>query len=299
MASSIAPPAVESSEQKSLIELRCRVDRRLETLLAESASDDDPVSRAMRESLLAPGRRVRPILLILAGRELGGDLPALLDLGCAVEMIHTASLILDDLPCMDDASLRRGRPTMHRLYGEDVAMLAVVALLSRASGVVAESTGLFAQQRTQMVERLSRAVGIQGLVKGQYEDLHEACHVRSIEAVMATNTRKTGVLFQAAMYMAALAAGADETVIEHLDRFALALGQAYQLCDDLSDGCAAQGKDVHQDRDKTTLVSLLGPEEVRRRLAGQLEEADRHLSAVYGADSSLSRFMRGLFPLFR
>lgn len=297
MGSFIANPSAMGEGRDAFIELRCRIDRRLEELLSECG--DDPVSRAMRDSLLAPGRRVRPMLLVLAGQELNGELPALLDLGCAVEMVHTASLILDDLPCMDDASLRRGRPTLHRQYGEDVAMLAVVALLSRASCVVVGAVDLPAQRRMQMVERLSLAVGIQGLVKGQYEDLHEACHSRSIEAVMTTNTRKTGVLFQATLFMAALAAGASEAAMDALDRFALALGQAYQLCDDLSDGSATHGKDVHQDRGKTTLVSLLGPEEARRRLALQLEAADRHLGAVYGANSSFSQFVHGLFPPFR
>lgn len=297
MGSFIANPAAMGEGRDAFLELRRRIDRRLEELLSECA--DDPVSRAMRDSLLAPGRRVRPMLLVLAGQELNGALPALLDLGCAVEMVHTASLILDDLPCMDDARLRRGRPALHRQYGEDVAMLAVVALLSRASGVVAGAVDLPAQRRMQMVERLSLAVGIQGLVKGQYEDLHEACHPRSIEAVMATNTRKTGVLFQATLFMAALAAGASEAVMDALDRFALALGQAYQLCDDLSDGNASHGKDVDQDHGKTTLVSLLGPEEARRRLALQLEAADRHLASVYGANSSFSQFVHGLFPAFR
>ncbi len=276
--------------------LRCQIDARLEQLLPRQA--DDPVTLAMRDCLLSGGKRVRPCLLILTARGLGNDSPPLLDLGCAVEMIHSASLILDDLPCMDDASLRRGRPTTHRQYGEDIAMLSMVALLSRAFGLVSEASGLAPEICTQMVTQLSRAVGDQGLVRGQYQDLHASQQLRSVNDVSTTNTLKTGVLFQATLALAGLAAGANELTASRLKCFALAFGQAYQLYDDLTDGLAVNGKDVDQDNGKTTLVALLGEEEVRQRLAGHLAKADRHLTAVFGADSSLGRFMHGLFSRF-
>nr|WP_298414579.1 polyprenyl synthetase family protein [uncultured Halomonas sp.] len=289
--------APESGESASPDAIRQAVERRLGELLSDTKESDDPVSQAMRSSVLAPGKRIRPVLLVLAARELGCRVSALFDLGSAVEMIHTASLILDDLPCMDNASMRRGRPTIHRQYGEDVAMLAVVALLSRALGVVSEVSALTPGHRTQMVSQLSRAVGAQGLVKGQYEDLHEAQKSRSVADIMVTNRHKTGVLFQVSMQMVALITGIDRAATESLERFALALGQAYQLCDDLGDGDAAQGKDVDQDRDKATLVNLLGPQEVRRLLNEQLEEANRHLNAVYGERSAVNDFLKQLFSL--
>ena len=274
-------------------ELRRQVDARLDELLPKVGGD--AVSLAMRDCLLAGGKRVRPSLLVLAARGLGHESPALLDLGCAVEMIHSASLILDDLPCMDDASLRRGRPTTHRQYGEDVAMLSMVALLSRAFGLVSSAPGIAPDIRAEMVTQLSRAVGDQGLVRGQYQDLHAAEHLRDVDDVTTTNTLKTGALFQATLALAGLAANASATVASHLQYFALALGQAYQLYDDLTDGLAVNGKDIDQDRGKATLVALLGEREVRRRLAGHLDEADLHLVAIFGADSPLSRFMHALF----
>lgn len=297
MGSSFTGLASEGSEFATLAGIRQAVERRLEELLFDTRESDDPVSQAMRSSVLAPGKRVRPLLLVLAARELGCRAPALLDLGAAVEMIHTASLILDDLPCMDNASMRRGRLTVHRQYGEDVAMLAVVSLLSRALGVVSEASALPAEQRALMVSQLSRAAGVRGLVKGQYEDLHEAQEPRSVADVMATNRHKTGVLFQVSMHMVALITGIDRAATDALERFALALGQAYQLCDDLGDCDAAHGKDIHQDRDKATLANLLGPQEVRRLLSEQLKEAERQLSAVYGERSALNDFLRNLFPL--
>ncbi|MGC3873436.1 polyprenyl synthetase family protein [Halomonas sp. GXIMD04776] len=296
MGSSFTDPAFDSAESESLAAIQQAFERRLEELLSDTQGSDDPVSQAMRTSLLVSGKRVRPLLLVLAARELGCPAPMLLDLGASVEMIHTASLILDDLPCMDNASMRRGRPTVHRQHGEDVAMLTVVALLSRAFGVVSEAPGLSAEQRTMMIGHLSQAIGAQGLVRGQYEDLHEAHRPRSVTDVMITNRHKTGVLFQVSLRMATLAAGTDQAATDALERFALALGQAYQLCDDLGDCSAVHGKDAYQDRDKATLVNLLGAEEVRRLLNEQLEEADRYLTLVYGPRSALCNFMRSLFP---
>ncbi|WP_227368835.1 polyprenyl synthetase family protein [Halomonas sp. M20] len=288
--------AFDSDDFASLDGIRQAVERRLDGLLTDTQASDDPVSQAMRSSVLAPGKRIRPLLLVLAARELDCREPALFDLGASIEMIHTASLILDDLPCMDNASMRRGRPTVHRQYGEDVAMLAVVALLSRALGVVSDASTLPAEQRTRMIGQLSRAADVQGLVKGQYEDLHEAQKPRSVADVMATNRHKTGVLFQASMQLVAVITGIDKAAADSLERFALALGQAYQLSDDLGDCSAAHGKDADQDRDKATLVNLLGAEEVCRLLSEQLEEADRQLTFVYGPCSALGNFTRSLFP---
>ncbi|MHB0774847.1 polyprenyl synthetase family protein [Halomonas sp. WWR20] len=290
------PLSVEDGfDLHDFVDIRARVDTRLGELLPNAEQAGDPVTLAMRESLLAGGKRVRPILLILAARGLGHRSAAPLELGCALEMVHTASLILDDLPCMDDASLRRGRPTVHRRFGEDVAMLAVVALLSEAFGLVASVPQVPSTLRAQLTARLTRAVGTHGLVKGQYEDLREGRQRRSANAIMTTNTLKTGVLFEVAMAMAVLVAEAREPVATSLRHFALTLGQAFQLYDDLTDGDAGQGKDTGQDDGKVTLVSLLGADEARRRLDFYLGEADRHLFDVYGPDPAISRFMHELF----
>ncbi|UAW99948.1 polyprenyl synthetase family protein [Halopseudomonas nanhaiensis] len=276
----------------TLVPLREDIDQHLAQLLGDD--EQDQVSQAMRDCTLAPGKRVRPLLLLMAARELGAPMHAGLDLACAVEMVHSASLVFDDLPCMDDAALRRGRPTVHRQYGEDIAMLAGIALLTRAFSVIAGAQNVDGQVRSRMVARLADAVGTQGLVKGQYRDLRDAS-ARSASDISASNRLKTGVLFEATLDIAAMLAGANQSVRDELARFADELGQAFQLCDDLLDDSPTQGKDVGKDQGKTTLVSLLGKDAVRRELLSHLDRADAHLEAVFGEDCLISRFTRRLF----
>lgn len=279
-------------------DIRDRIEGRLAELLPEDPQGRDTITQAMREAVLAGGKRVRSILLVLAARGLDRDTPALFELGCAVEMVHTASLILDDMPCMDNASMRRGRATVHLRFGEDVAILAAVALLTRAFELVSTAPGVPAAIRTEMVALLAEAVGMQGLVRGQYEDLQEGGKQRSAAAVTSTNRLKTALLFEAPVRMAALVAGAPDTKAGSLRSFALELGHAFQLLDDLGDESTANGKDAGQDRGKTTLLALLGTDQVRLQLAAHLAEGDRHLAAVYGQDQAISRFVRGLFGRF-
>lgn len=275
----------------TLVSLREDIDRHLSSLLGDD--EQDPVSQAMRDCTLAPGKRVRPLLLLLAARELGAPVGGALDLACAVEMVHSASLVFDDLPCMDDAKLRRGRPTIHRRYGEDIAVLAGIALLTRAFSVMA-SAEIDGSIRSRMVARLADAVGAQGLVRGQYRDLRENA-TRAAGDISTSNHLKTGVLFEATLDLAGLLAGADQHTCNELASFAGELGAAFQLCDDLLDDDPHRGKDAGQDHGKTTLVSLIGKEAVRRELLAHLDRADRHLIEALGADSLISRFMRALF----
>jgi geranylgeranyl diphosphate synthase type II len=210
-------------------------------------------------------------------------------------MVHAASLMLDDIPCMDNAALRRGRPTIHRQYGENVAILAAVALLSRAFGVVAEAQGLSAACKAASVAELSTAVGLQGLVQGQFLDLHEGDKARSPEAIQLTNELKTSRLFDATLQMAAIAAEASPQVRERLRCFALDLGQAFQLMDDLTDGLNGTGKDLNKDDGKSTLVAMLGAEVVHQRLSDHLRSADEHLANACPRGVSTRRFMRAWF----
>jgi geranylgeranyl diphosphate synthase type II len=145
---------------------RARVEARL-LALHPGSEGGMALTDAMAYSLLAGGKRLRPVLTVLTARILGADPAAALDPACAVEMIHTASLILDDLPCMDNALLRRGRPANHRVFGEDVANLAAVSLLSEAFGVLSRAPGLTPVIRCQLVELLADAVGPGGLADGQ------------------------------------------------------------------------------------------------------------------------------------
>ncbi len=272
--------------------LREKVNNRLIDLLPPG-DDDDRVCAAMRAGTLAPGKRIRPLLLLLAARDLGcrKNHPGLMDLACAVEMVHAASLMLDDMPCMDNALMRRGRPTVHHLYGENITILAAVALLSKAFGLVAAADGLSGRCRAQAVAALSGAVGLQGLVRGQSQDLFAGNALRSTDAIISTNHLKTSMLFDATLQIAALAADAPQTVRQRLGCFAKDLGQAFQLLDDLADGHRGTGKDINQDHGKSTLVAMLGPEEVHLRLRQHLHSADKHFSGVGSHGISTRRFM--------
>ncbi|WP_414148939.1 polyprenyl synthetase family protein [Erwinia sp. BNK-24-b] len=284
------------SQESELRALRDALHRRLDQLIP-AGGERDRVSAAMREGALAPGKRIRPLLLMLAACDLGCDKnhPGLLDLACAVEMVHAASLVLDDIPCMDNAALRRGRPTIHRQFGQDVAILAAVALLSNAFGVVAAAEGLSDACRAQAVAELSAAVGLQGLVQGQFRDLNEGNVARSEEAIADTNELKTSMLFSATLQMAALAADASPEIRQKLGFFARDLGQAFQLLDDLADGHSGTGKDLNKDEGKSTLVALLGVEAVQQRLHAHLHSADQHLSWACQHGLATRRFMHSWF----
>ena len=294
-----ATAAPRASTPESLIrELRSAVETRLGELLPDARGERGGVAAAMRYGVLAPGKRVRPMMVLLAARGLGADPRDLLDVACALEMVHAASLFLDDLPCMDDAQLRRNQPTVHVAYGEDVAMLAAVALLACAWRTAAKANGLPPRVRTEMVAVLSDAVGTDGLVAGQYRDLHEAGPQRTAGHAAQTNQQKTGALFTAAFELAALAAGSPRRTRELLREAADALGQAFQLADDLADGeldPAVIGKDCHQDAGKSTLVALVGPSGTRRLLDVQLRRAWGLLDEALPSDTVLGAFMQGVF----
>lgn len=291
---SLSVAATECSQQ-DLHSIREAVDQRLGEWLPADPTGRNQVGNAMRDSALPAGKRVRPLLLVLAARGLGSSSPSLIDLGCAVEMVHASSLIIDDMPCMDDAQVRRGRPAIHRGYGEDVAVLAAIALLSKAFSLVSSLPNVSAALRAQLVTELANAVGMQGLVHGQYKDLREGATQRSADDIATTNDLKTGVLFGATLNMAALIAGAAETQRRILAKFARELGQAFQLLDDLRDGAPDTGKDQLKDAGKSTLVSLLGPEAAHKQLRRHIAQADASLAAVYGPDQDVSRFMHRLF----
>ncbi|QXG43602.1 polyprenyl synthetase family protein [Pseudomonas viridiflava] len=280
---------------KQLADMRERIEKRLDELLPQEGNERDLVALAMREGTLAPGKRVRPMLLILAAEGLGHSEDASLDLGCAVEMIHAASLVLDDMPCMDNAQLRRGRPTVHLKFGQDVAILAAIALLSRAFGVVAAIKDVPPANRTRIVEILADTVGMQGLVRGQYQDLREGQHSRCAEEIALTNRLKTGVLFGAIMDMAWLISSDDERVRLELQGFATELGQAFQLYDDLQDDAFDNAKDQGKDKGKSTFVSLYGQQKVAEQLHAHLSRADKHLHQAYGDTQAISPYLKLVF----
>ncbi|MCM2270347.1 MAG: polyprenyl synthetase family protein, partial [Thermoanaerobaculia bacterium] len=225
--------------------------------------------RALRYAALGTGKRVRPVLTLAVAELLGDAGDESLDLACAVELVHAASLVLDDLPSMDDAELRRGRPTTHRAFGEDVAILAAFALLTRAFQLVADAGQRLALKRytsEDMVHHLADAVGTQGLVGGQALDLSSDPATVDLERLEYIHSHKTGALFLAAAELGAMAADARRKDLEAVARYAKNLGLAFQIEDDLLDALAsreATGKDVRQDAGKVTFVKLLGVDGAR------------------------------------
>ncbi len=275
-------------------DLRQSVDERLDRLVPHCSGGSSKVSQAVRYALLAPGKRIRPLLTLLAATEFGAEVAAALDVACATEMVHTASLVLDDLPSMDDAVLRRGQPTTHVRFGESIAILAAVALLNQAFSTIVRSPHLLAETRVALVERMSDAIGFDGLVSGQEIDLDERSSGATLGRLEALNRQKTGVLFEAALELGARVAGVRDRRISALRQAAAHLGLAYQIADDLFDTPAAlsarpSSKDRNKDRGKPTVVSLLGVERAQERIGHHLSEA---LNLLPGEQDG-SQFLRG------
>lgn len=276
---------------------RAAVEHRLAELTPERVERPRRLAEAARYALLAPGKRFRPMLTLLAAREFGAEPAAALDAACAFEMVHAASLILDDLPCMDDANLRRGRNTTHREFDEATAILAAVGLLNRAFGLLAEDPGLTDAMKREISRRLSDAVGFGGLVAGQAMDLEARDRARSLADLDLLNHSKTGVLIVAAAEAGALIAGAPDPAVRGVGEFARNLGLAFQLHDDLIDalGGAEIGKDTGKDAGMTTLVSALGVEGARAALRDHLEMARVALAEAGIGVGPLAPYAMGLF----
>jgi geranylgeranyl diphosphate synthase type II len=244
-------------------DLRKQVDVRLEEIISGEGSGNE-LTAAIRYSLLAPGKRLRPLICLISAQCLGGKIEAALDPACAIEMIHTASLIVDDLPSMDDAEMRRGQLSCHRRFGEATTILAALELLSLGYRVMSEAPGLDDSSRTKLVQVLARAVGMHGLIGGQERDLAaDKAQSDSTDTHKVTRMHelKTGALFIAAAETGGVVAGLEGDKLLPIKEFAAQLGLAYQTFDDLLDAHStpdAAGKDVHQDADKPTLVDVLG-----------------------------------------
>ena len=241
---------------------------------------------AMEYSLLAGGKRIRPVLTLECCRICGGEVAQALPFAGAVEMIHTYSLIHDDLPCMDDDDLRRGRPTNHKVYGEATAVLAGDALLTAAFEVMLEPGPVPAQRALEAAEILARAAGGRGMVGGQVLDMAGEGHALSLAEVEELQRLKTGALIAAAAEMGCVVAGGTLEQREAVRHYAEKLGLAFQIQDDILDvvgDTATLGKPVGSDAksEKTTFVTLKGLEPCRALVRRLTEEAKQAL-AVFG-----------------
>ena len=243
----------------------------------------DILEKSMAYSLLAGGKRLRPILAMSACRLFDGELELVLPVALAIEMIHTYSLIHDDLPAMDDDNFRRGLPTNHKVYGEGLAILAGDALLTDAFGRLAAVVGLSGVAQLELVRGLSRAAGSQGMVAGQAIDLYyEGRSDVSREILFDLHRRKTGAMITFAVLAGGIVAGADKEDLDCLETYGQSIGLAFQIADDVLDETGTQaelGKDAGSDREKKKLtsVSLLGLEKSRTLLAALAKKAARSL----------------------
>ena len=254
---------------------------KVEAALDSSLGPERPESlrEAMRYSLLAGGKRLRPILCLASCELAGGDAELALPTATALEMIHTMSLIHDDLPAMDNDDLRRGRPTNHKVYGDATAILAGDALLTRAFEMVAlRSPGVPAERLLKVIGELSLAAGAPGLVGGQIVDLASEGVEVDLDTLEYIHLHKTGALLQASVLSGALIAGADEALLKALRTYSRAIGLAFQIIDDILDVTASSevlGKTAGKDltADKTTYPKLLGLEESKARAEALVQEA--------------------------
>ena len=243
------------------------------------------VTEAIRYTLLAPSKRVRAVLVLLSANLCGSDSRAL-PAACAIEAIHASSLILDDLPSMDDAPLRRGRATVHTVYGEAIAILAAFGLLNEAYRNLARSYE--APLAARLTSLLSDAVGLDGLVAGQAEDVLATDSALNFQTLERIHRRKTGVLFGAAATAGALTAGGSATDIAALTAYAKNLGLAFQVVDDLLDVTGTPeetGKAVRHDVRKTTFVSFSGVDGARQ-LAEELCRTAKTALSPFGSRAS-------------
>ncbi len=236
--------------------------------------DDSPLSAAMRAALLSPGKRIRALVAIASGLLFRGSEEALLDYAAAVEAVHAASLVFDDLPSMDDATLRRGAPALHVVHGEATAILAGISLINRAFELLGASRGLTPSARARLVRELAAACGEAGSCRGQQADLVADPRRSSLEELERIHALKTGALFLAAARGGAIAARASEEEVEAVSRYAKNLGLAFQIVDDLLEdsGEEVTGKKAHGEGHRANFARILG-RETARAIAGELTEA--------------------------
>lgn len=267
---------VDSTVQNYFDERRTWIDAHLDALASRTGAPA-PLESALRAALTSAGKRVRGTLTVAAAEAAGAKGQSVLDAAAAMEMIHTASLILDDLPAMDDALMRRGAPALHRAHGEDVAILTAVALLNHAYGLVAGNHRNVAPRRWPMgevVQRLVNAVGWDGSVAGEAVDLHSEGSSLDFHTLEFIHSRKTGALFVAAAVIGAMLGNAPPPAVRSLEIYAKNLGLAFQITDDILDvtGDAARlGKDVGKDEQRLTFVKLAGVEGARKLTAELVE----------------------------
>jgi geranylgeranyl diphosphate synthase type II len=266
------------------------VDRALEEYVPNNPTYPHRLVEAMRYSLFGGGKRIRPILLLAATEAVSGSIEDALPFACAVEMIHTYSLIHDDLPTMDDDTVRRGRPTNHVVFGEGLAILAGDALLTEAFRVMAASMpgGARLRRGVRAMREIAEAAGVRGMVGGQAADLQAEGSVPDLPTVEYIHVRKTGALILASVRAGAILGGAGSPQLRQLSRYGEFLGLAFQVTDDILDsevGVAVTGKVRGRDRQrrKVTFPAVIGMPAAKQRARDLCATAVGAVASLRGA----------------
>ncbi|MGI5875411.1 MAG: polyprenyl synthetase family protein [Dethiobacteria bacterium] len=265
--------------REQLQEKKAFIERALDYYLPPEEQFPESIHRAMRYSLFAGGKRIRPLLILLVMELFGQDWKKALPVACAMELIHTYSLIHDDLPAMDDDDYRRGRLTSHKVFGEAVAILAGDALLTLAFEVLSSSEDSEFSRlwntvepaiKLRVIAEIASAAGTRGMIGGQVVDLESTGKHIGLDTIRYVNTHKTGALLKTSVRLGVLIAGCSRTDLERMTSYAEALGEAFQLVDDLLDVEGDEektGKESGMDlrRQKSNYVSLIGLEPAKAR----------------------------------
>lgn len=261
------------------------VDAKLSEYFKPSGLSYDGLLESMHYSLTAGGKRIRPMLVLEFCRISGGNIEKTLPVACAIEMLHTYSLIHDDLPCMDNDALRRGKPTNHVVYGECTATLAGDALQAEAFGTIARSQ-LPAEARVTCVEILADAVGSDGMCAGQYLDMLGEHKLLSEDELNDINSRKTGSLLTAACRMGVAAAGGNKAMLDAAAQYGACVGAAFQIRDDILDVISTSeelGKPIGSDAQehKNTYMTLLGEYKCMQMIEKLTDQAKNAVAGTF------------------
>lgn len=273
--------------QSYLKEQKARVDAALDRLLPPEEAEPQVLHRAMRYTLFAGGKRLRPILALAAFEATGGtDLERVMPLACSLELIHTFSLIHDDLPAMDDDDFRRGKPSSHRVFGEGMAILAGDALFAAAFDVALQAP-LPPAVLVRALREITWASGPEGMIGGQVEDLEAEGQPATPERVLRIHRKKTAALMAASLAIGGIAAEAPETEVLVLKEAGLAMGLAFQIVDDVLDEIASEqalGKRAHKDRarGKCTYPRAFGLEQAKADARTYARQAQEILRRTFG-----------------
>jgi geranylgeranyl diphosphate synthase type II len=279
---------------KAYLKEQClRVDSALDSLLPKENELPHSLHKAMRYSVFAGGKRVRPILMLAACQAVGGDTENAIPAACAMEMIHTYSLIHDDLPAMDDDDFRRGNPTNHKVFGEAIAILAGDALLTEAFKVLSNpafAASVSPASRLAVIQEIATCAGSYGMVGGQVVDMEsEGKGDIDLPIVQYIHTHKTGALIKASVVAGALLGGADQEKLAAITRYGEAAGLAFQIADDILDieGTTEEiGKDAGSDqaRGKATYPAVMGLVAAKEEAQLMMDEAFRALD-IFGQEA--------------